>query len=53
MIEDRHIRISVVLIISVWRILYVIPFCGWTNIFIEERIFRFTFIVHGIETYYL
>lgn len=52
-IENSHIRVGVILIISIWRILDVIPFRRWINILIEERIFWFTFVIHGIETYYL
>lgn len=53
MIENRHICICIVLIISVGGIFYVIPILRWAHIFVEKWIFGFTFIINGIETYHL
>lgn len=52
-IEDCHIRVRVVLVISVRRVLHVVPFCRWIYVLVEKRVLRLALVVYRIETYYL
>ena len=49
-VENRHVCVHVVDVVSVWRVLVVVPFFWRRNIPIEKWILGFGFIIHGVKS---
>ena len=50
MIEDAHVGVHVVDVVGVRWVLQVRPLFGSGYVTVEDRVFRFTLVVHGIES---
>ena len=48
-VQDGHVCEHVVDVVRVRRVLVVVPLFRWRNISVEKRVFRFAFVVHGVE----
>jgi len=50
MVEDAHVGVHVVHVVGVRRVLQVRPLLRSGNVTIKDRVFRFTLVVHRIES---
>ena len=48
-VEDRHVGVHVVQVVGVGRVLVVGPLLGDGHVAIKKGVFRFAFIIYGVE----